>query len=118
VLEDAGVQREEHVLIELLGVVARRDAPPQVVPDLLVVRGEDVVEQLAQEGGFLGRELGASPWKLGDLRLALGFGRSGALAGVGRMVVLVLVSGHGKSSRVQCRVPTCRGGGQETKRPA
>jgi hypothetical protein len=33
-----------------------------------------------------------------DLLLALGFGRSGALGGVGRMVVLVLLSGHGKSS--------------------
>jgi hypothetical protein len=30
------------------------------------------------------RELGAAQRKLGDLRLALGFGRSGALTGVGR----------------------------------
>ena len=89
-----------------------------MIPDLLVVRGEDVVEQLAQEVGFLGRELGAAQRKLGDLLLALGFGRSGALAGVGRMVVLVLLSGHGKSSWVQCRVTTCRGCGQGTKRPA
>ena len=76
-IENGGVQREEHVLNELLGVVVRRDAPPHAVPDLLVVRLEDVVEQLAQERGFLGRELGASPGKLADLRLALGFRRSG-----------------------------------------
>ena len=87
-----------------------------MVSDLLVVRGEEVGEQLAQEGGFLGRKLGASPGKLGELLLALGFGRSGALAGVGRM--LVLVSGHGKSSWVQCRGTTCRGCGQDAKRPA
>jgi len=52
------------------------------------------------------------------LRLALGFRRSGALAGVGRMVVLVQVSGPGKSSWVQGRGTTWRRCGQETKRPA
>ena len=93
VLQDVAIQRDEDVLIELVCVVARKASPPQVVPDVLVVRGADDGEHLAQEGSFLGGELGASPGELGELLFELGLGCSGPLIGVSGFLSVVSVHG-------------------------
>jgi hypothetical protein len=60
------VEREEDVLVELLDDVCREVRSPEEVPDQLAVRGAEDGEVLAQEGGILGRELGAAQGELGE----------------------------------------------------
>jgi hypothetical protein len=96
------VQREEHLLKEILGFVALQALPPQEVPDVIAVRGDDVGELLAQQGGFVRGEPGASLHELREPLLALGLRRRGALAGVVRPSALVLL--HRVASWMRGRV--------------
>jgi hypothetical protein len=83
--------------MELLCVVARKASPPQVIPDVLVVRGADDGEHLVPEGSFVGGELGAVQGELGEVLFKLGLGCSGP--GIGVSGLLSVVSVHGGLAR-------------------